>query len=111
MNKCLFVGCCALLAACSSKTDTDGAGGKQAAKPAAAASAVKSSGLDSTSIDAAVRLQDDLFRHVNGGWIARTQIPPDKASYGAFAELYDRTQAQLKNLVTSIPADTRDADA
>ncbi|MDE2150396.1 MAG: peptidase M13, partial [Gammaproteobacteria bacterium] len=67
--------------------------------------------IDAGHFDASVRPQDDLFLHVNGGWIARTQIPPDKASYGAFAELYDRTQAQLKNLVTSIPADTRDADA
>jgi hypothetical protein len=41
-----------------------------------------SSGLDLAAFDKAVRPQDDLFRHVNGGWLAKTEIPADKASYG-----------------------------
>ena len=34
------------------------------------------SGVDSSSFDTAVRPQDDFFRHVNGGWIARTRSRP-----------------------------------
>jgi predicted metalloendopeptidase len=42
-----------------------------------------------------VRPQDDLFRHVNGAWLAKTEIPADKASYGAFDILFDKAQADL----------------
>jgi putative endopeptidase len=42
------------------------------------------SGIDRDELDAAVRPQDDLYRHVNGKWAARTEIPSDKARYGSF---------------------------
>ena len=32
------------------------------------------SGIDTDELDPGVRPQDDLFRHVNGKWIARTEI-------------------------------------
>ena len=57
------------------------------------------SGLDPTGFDKDVRPQDDLFTHVNGAWLAKTDIPADKASYGGFYEAHDRTQEQLKVLV------------
>lgn len=57
------------------------------------------SGLDIASFDKAVRPQDDLFRHVNGGWLGKTEIPADKASYGAFDVLFDKAQADLRNIV------------
>ena len=34
-------------------------------------------GLAISDFDAAVRPQDDLFRHVNGAWLDRTEIPED----------------------------------
>ena len=37
------------------------------------------SGIAQDELDAEVRPQDDLFRHVNGKWIERTEIPDDKA--------------------------------
>ena len=43
--------------------------------------------------------QDDLFRYVNGGWLARTEIPADKASYGAFDMLFDKSQVDLRAVV------------
>ena len=46
-----------------------------------------------------MRPQDDLFRHVNGGWLAKTEIPADKASYGAFDILFDKAQADLRAIV------------
>jgi predicted metalloendopeptidase len=33
--------------------------------------------IDFSAFDDAVRAQDDLFRHVNGRWLADTQIPAD----------------------------------
>jgi putative endopeptidase len=38
--------------------------------------------LDFSAFDTAVRVQDDLFRHVNGAWIERTPIPEDKPLTG-----------------------------
>ena len=57
------------------------------------------SGLDPESFNREVRPQDDLFHHVNGGWLARTDIPADKASYGAFDILFDKAQADLRAIV------------
>ncbi|HEX6217353.1 MAG TPA: M13-type metalloendopeptidase [Vicinamibacterales bacterium] len=57
------------------------------------------SGLDPESIDRNVRPQDDLFHHVNGAWLAKTEIPSDKASYGAFDILFDKAQADLRTIV------------
>jgi predicted metalloendopeptidase len=56
-------------------------------------------GLDPAGFDRAVRPQDDLFRHVNGTWLTRTEIPSDKASYGAFDMLFDKAQADLRAIV------------
>ena len=52
-----------------------------------------SSGLDPGSFDRSVRPQDDLYRHVNGGWLERTRIPPERATYTAFTELADNVDA------------------
>ena len=43
------------------------------------------SGIAKTGFDAKVRPQDDLFRHVNGGWLAEAKIP---AEYGCFGTLH-----------------------
>ena len=72
--------------------------------PPATAPAPLTSGLDVASFDKTVRPQDDLFRHVNGGWLARTEIPADKASVGGFTDAYDRTQEQLKAIVDQAAA-------
>ena len=42
------------------------------------------SGIDHTAVDPDVRPQDDLFAHVNGRWLATTQIPEDRGRYGTF---------------------------
>ena len=44
-------------------------------------------GIDTTNFDHSVRPQDDFFRFVNGRWLAKTQIPADASSWGAFNEL------------------------
>jgi predicted metalloendopeptidase len=58
------------------------------------------SGLDLSYVDAAVRPQDDLFGHVNGRWLADYEIPPDRATDGAFRSLFDRAEAQVRDLIT-----------
>ncbi len=71
-------------------------GAGPAAPPAAPKAPV--SGLDLASVDSSVRPQDDLFKHVNGGWLATTEIPADKSSYGAFDQLFDKAQIDLRTI-------------
>jgi endothelin-converting enzyme/putative endopeptidase len=57
------------------------------------------SGIDLTAVDKNVRAQDDFFRHVNGSWLTKIEIPADKSRYGLFNVLYDNTQENLKTLI------------
>ncbi len=59
------------------------------------------SGIDLTALDTSVRPQDDFFRYVNGAWLEKTAIPPDRPSYGSFEALYDKTEADLRAIVES----------
>jgi len=52
-----------------------------------------------TGFDEAVRPQDDLFRHVNGHWLATSEIPADRAVDGAFVRLRDEAEAQARAIV------------
>ncbi len=50
-------------------------------------------------MDPTVRPQDDLFGHVNGRWLASTEIPSDRASWGGFAALADEAERQVRAIV------------
>jgi len=54
------------------------------------------SGVDLVNLDPAVRPQDDLFRYVNGRWLATVEIPTDRVTWGTFAEMAERTDADLR---------------
>jgi predicted metalloendopeptidase len=87
MNRAFLLALCLAAAACM-----------KPAAPAVPAGSLES-GLEPASFDKTVRPQDDLFRHVNGSWLASTEIPADKASYGAFDILFDKAQADLRAIV------------
>jgi predicted metalloendopeptidase len=61
-------------------------------------------GLDPSAFDRAIAPQDDLYAYVNGGWLRETSMPPDRVSYGAFAEIADKTEADLRTLIEQIAA-------
>jgi putative endopeptidase len=58
------------------------------------------SGIDLSHVDANIRPQDDLFGHVNGRWLTEHDIPADRATDGAFRHLFDRAEAQVRDLIT-----------
>ena len=62
------------------------------------APAVKS-GLNRETFDATVRPQDDFYKYVNGTWLAKTELPADKASYGAFTQLADGAEKDVHALI------------
>ena len=55
------------------------------------------SGIDRTELDPDVRPNDDLYRHVNGRWVARTPIPADKARYGSFMILAEEAEKAVRD--------------
>jgi putative endopeptidase len=57
------------------------------------------SGLPIDDLDPGIRPQDDLFRHINGRWLARTEIPADRASYGSFRILADEAEKAVREIV------------
>src|SRR5215216_6445056 len=56
-------------------------------------------GIAIDDLDESVRPQDDLFRHVNGKWIARTEIPNDKARYGSFYVLAEEAEKAVRDII------------
>jgi putative endopeptidase len=62
------------------------------------------SGIDTSQLMPSVRPQDDLFRHVNGGWLDSASIPEDMAVYGTFHRLRDEAEAQLRAIVDEAAA-------
>ncbi|MCR6689554.1 M13 family metallopeptidase [Cellulomonas sp.] len=66
------------------------------------------SGLDLTDLDPDVRPQDDLYRHVNGRWIAQHVIPADRAMDGTFRTLHDAAEAQVREIIADLGAQAGD---
>lgn len=81
-----------LLAACNKSEPP-------AAPAATAAPKTLASGIDQSQFDAAVRAQDDFYRHVNGHWLKNHPVPSDKSNYGSFSKLADDAEAQLKTII------------
>jgi putative endopeptidase len=60
-------------------------------------------GVDMSGMDRSVRPGEDFFGFVNGTWARTTEIPADRASFGAFAALRDLSEARVRQLVESYP--------
>jgi len=86
----------ALLASATGHAGAHGAAATTSAKP--------TSGIAIEYIDPAVRAQDDFFTHLSGKWLATTEIPADKSSWGAFAKLHEDTQPQLRAIIEQAAA-------
>ena len=56
-------------------------------------------GLDTAGFDRSVKPGDQFYEYANGGWIARTEIPADRGSYGSSAILVEQTDRQIADLI------------
>jgi putative endopeptidase len=54
--------------------------------------------LDPSNQDTSAKPQDDFFTFANGGWIKRTEIPPEYTRWGAFNELIERNNDALHEI-------------
>ena len=77
-----------------------------AAAPAAAAPVLPPSGVMLANFDRNVRPVDDLYRFVNGAWLARTEIPADRSNYGSFSKLADDVETNLRAIAEEAAAST-----
>ncbi|MFE1665012.1 M13 family metallopeptidase [Microbacterium sp. P02] len=64
------------------------------------------SGLALDDLSPEIRPQDDLFRHVNGQWLDRTEIPEDKARWGSFHLIAEQAEKDVRAIID----ESRDAE-
>jgi len=64
---------------------------------------IGSFGLDLSGGDPGVQPGDDFARHANGHWLDTAQIPPDRASWGTFAMLRERSLQQVREILEALP--------
>ena len=97
-----------LVAACGSGLDVHfGSSASQHGtdgKEAAAATTEGSHDIDKSGIDPSVVPGDDFFRYANGTWLKKTEIPPDRSSYGVWSVLFDRAQQRTRELMEQAAA-------
>lgn len=71
-------------------------------RPATAAPALGAFGVDLSSRDLAVNPGDDFFRYASGNWLARTQIPADRTRWGAFDELREKSENEVRTIIEEV---------
>ena len=66
------------------------------------AHAQETHGINVADMDRSQKPGDNWFLYCNGDWIKRTEIPPDRAGMGVFAELRDATDKQTASIVEGV---------
>jgi endothelin-converting enzyme/putative endopeptidase len=56
-------------------------------------------GIAVRNMDRKVQPGNDFYLYANGAWIARTQIPADRAGVGVFTALFDKSRRNVADLV------------
>src|SRR5687767_475790 len=93
----------ALMVACSDETAV-------APSPAAAPkAAIGTFGIDLAAMDTTVKPGDDFYRYVNGAWVSTFEMPADKARYGIFDALRDKSEVDVRTLLDELAATSRTA--
>ncbi len=57
-------------------------------------------------MDPDIRIQDDLFGHVNGTWLTTAEIPSDRSSWGPFVMLADTAEEHVREIIEACAAGT-----
>jgi putative endopeptidase len=56
-------------------------------------------GIILANMDRAVKPGDDFYQYANGGWLERTQIPPDRGEVDVFTRLADLSNERTRDLI------------
>jgi putative endopeptidase len=65
-------------------------------------------GIDLDNMDPAVKPGDDFFAYVNGNWVKKAEIPPDRASTGSFQNLQVLSEQRMRAIVNDLEAQPYD---
>ena len=65
---------------------------------------VLASGIDQANMDKSTRPQDNFYRYINGGWMNSNEIPGDKTGIGAFNDLRDKADDDVKVIIEELAA-------
>jgi putative endopeptidase len=60
---------------------------------------IVSSGIELDERDPSIHPGDDLYRHMNGRWLERSEIPADKSRYGAFTVLAEEAEKAVLAII------------
>ena len=60
------------------------------------------SGIFQGNFKTSIRPQDDMYRHVNGAWLDKAEIPSDRAADGAFYFLRDESEKNVRVIIEEI---------
>jgi predicted metalloendopeptidase len=71
----------------------------------AQAQAMSHAGVDLSSLDPAVRPQDDFFRYSQGKWLKDVEIPADRSGWGAFNIAQENVENQIRTLIEAASQD------
>jgi putative endopeptidase len=59
-------------------------------------------GIDTVQMDMSVKPGDDFYKYVNGKWLSTFKIPEDKANYGVFVSLVDKSENDIHSLLDEL---------
>ena len=102
-NSVLFILLAASLTACTNE--------KRPAATEVAKAAIGSFGIDTAQMDTSLKPGDDFYRYVNGKWLASFQMPADKARYGVFDALRDKSESDVHTLLDELAKTPPPADS
>jgi len=86
--------CAALLSACT--------GQKSAPVSGVATPAIGRFGIDTAQMETSVKPGDDFYNYVNGKWLSTFHMPADKARYGIFDALRDKSESDVQTLLNEL---------
>lgn len=65
-------------------------------------------GIDLTAMDQNVKPGDDFYKYVNGTWMAEFEIPADRARYGSFTLLAEKSEQRVRYIIEDLAASSSD---
>ncbi len=68
-------------------------------------------GLNTDTMDTAVAPGDDFYKYVNGKWLAEFEIPEDRARYGSFSLLAEKSEQRVRKIIEELAAAQPSADS
>jgi putative endopeptidase len=88
---------CAAALLCACDTEQTVMPAAEAPKPT-----IGTFGIDLTAMNTSVKPGDDFYRYVNGAWVSTFEMPADKARYGIFDALRDKSEVDVRTLLDEL---------